>query len=354
MKTWRLAAVGAVVLALSGCRTDPEITRLERENFYKQREIEKLRWQIEDIEDGVAPLRGPCEVPSTRPDEAESSPLGESGPRLGPAAGGTPSTSFPPASARPVPSTREEKSAPPPPPEEETTPKSPVIELPRDLQSPGQAPLGPRSSEPSGAKPPDGGAWAAPADSARAAQITIGQCATYPASSSVGTHPGGLAVIVEPRDITGRVLAAPGDVSAVLVDRAAAEGAAPVARWDFRAAQTAGMLVRGPHGGINLNLPWADGPPAQNGLRLFVRYTTRDGRKLQVERPLDLAAAGQRPSGWLPTPQGPTTEPIAPKDAWRPSDSGGAAPSEAEPDRTASHPSDPTPRRPVWSPERPN
>jgi hypothetical protein len=206
--------------------------------------------------------------------------------------------------------------------------KPPRVVLPGEPLPPGQVPetLRPRS---------DQGGSIRPADNSRVAQITLGE------SHAIYNRPNGseaITVLVEPRDLAGNLLAAPGDVSIVLLDAGAAEGAAPLARWDFRAAQTAGMLQSSPGGGIRLDLPWREGATdhAARGapLRLLVRYTTRDGRKLQTEQPLDLAAAGR-------------------KDSWRATNGNAPGPSEPDGPRTATRPMDGPLQRPVWSPDRP-
>jgi hypothetical protein len=111
---------------------------------------------------------------------------------------------------------------------------------------------------------------------------------------------GGLLAVVEPRDLAGNILDAPGKVTVVVLDPALAGDAARIARWDFSAAQTAEMIRGGPDRGIYLELPWRAGPPAHDKLTLGVRYTTRDGRKLQVERPIQIAPPGDRSAHWLP------------------------------------------------------
>ena len=53
MKSWQLAVLGLAPLLIAGCRTDPAIPILERELYRKDQEINRLRWQIEDMQ-GVA------------------------------------------------------------------------------------------------------------------------------------------------------------------------------------------------------------------------------------------------------------------------------------------------------------
>ena len=48
------------------------------------------------------------------------------------------------------------------------------------------------------------------------------------------------------------------------------------------------MIRTGSQQGIHLRLPWVS-TPAHDRLKVFVRYTTRDGRKLQAERLIGVA-----------------------------------------------------------------
>ena len=81
-------------------------------------------------------------------------------------------------------------------------------------------------------------------------------------------------------------------------------------------------------------MAWPDGPPKHHKLHVFVRYVTADGRKLQTDRPIDVASPGEPPT------RGATTS--APTD--RPADRDDIA--QSPPDDAA------RPHRPVWSPER--
>ncbi len=101
-------------------------------------------------------------------------------------------------------------------------------------------------------------------------------------------------VVVEPRDFGGNIVNVPGDISVALLDPALAGDEARLARWDFVAAETQGMIRTGSQPGIHLRLPWNSAPP-HDRLKVFVRYTTRDGRKLQAERLISVALGGPPP-----------------------------------------------------------
>ena len=55
------------------------------------------------------------------------------------------------------------------------------------------------------------------------------------------------------------------------------------------------MIRTGSQPGIHLRLPWTS-TPAHDRLKVFVRYTTRDGRKLQTERLISVALDGPPPA----------------------------------------------------------
>jgi hypothetical protein len=333
MTTWRLAAVGGMLLLLSGCKIDPEIERLEHENLCYKRQIEHLHWKMEEMQGANGGNCGPCEGPGWRPADAAPRTISQPGPMLG-SADGMPATVVPPAHAMPgtfapngrVPSTVV--------PEEGAAITPPIVVMPRQSLPPGQVPetLAPPAERPapeSASPPPLRGSALRPPDNSRVAQISLNPSAGDGEDRRRGEA---ISLLVEPRDIAGNLLMLPGDLSVALLDPGAAAGTAPLARWDFRAAETAGMLERGPGGGIRLDLPWPVLPTTPDHLRLLVRYTTRDGRRLQAEKPIELAAKAN--------------------DSWHPGGREGPGAGEAESPRTASRASDVPLRRPVWSPNR--
>ena len=50
MKIWRIVVFALLGLAMAGCRSDPEVAYLQRDNLRKQRKIEQLQNRIEDLE----------------------------------------------------------------------------------------------------------------------------------------------------------------------------------------------------------------------------------------------------------------------------------------------------------------
>ena len=128
------------------------------------------------------------------------------------------------------------------------------------------------------------------------AQITLHPALTGGIGTGGRHGDEGLLVVVEPRDFGGNIVNAPGNISVALLDPALSGEQARLARWDFAAAETQGMIRTGSQPGIHLRLPWTS-TPAHDRLKVFVRYTTRDGRKLQAERLIAVALNGPPPAG---------------------------------------------------------
>ena len=75
--------------------------------------------------------------------------------------------------------------------------------------------------------------------------------------------------------------------------------AARVARWDFDQSAMRQMLAASAPGrGIKLEMPWPATAPDASRLKLFVRYETSDGRRLQADREIFVTLPGQALSRW--------------------------------------------------------
>ncbi len=329
MKTWQFVVPGLLGLALAGCRNDPSVALLERDNRKKEWEIHQLHKRVEDLEEalnGGAPA-GPAILRGV--------PSGEMPPEPGTIEGSRPG----PASTRPAPPFT-------PPGRSNSQPETPVPggfdfspgtpappgEIPERMRAPGNGvPL--RQVSPPGGSPSGGSSQWSPAggqtlaghsaltDNSPVAQITLHPALTGGIGTGVRSGDEGLLVVVEPRDFGGNIVNAPGEISVAVLDPALSGEQARLARWDFAAAQTEGMIRTGSQPGIHLRLPWAS-TPAHDRLKVFVRYTTRDGRKLQAERLIAVAVNGPPP---------------VPREVL----------SEADAAQTASRP-----QRPQWSPVR--
>jgi hypothetical protein len=358
-----------IALALSGlllasCRSDPAVAMLERDNREKEDEIYHLRWRIQALEDQLqtaAPAAArpipnmPAEEPllDTPPRHAPippTPPVLRDRPSIGPR------TSTPRTSPTPAPSTIDVQVPSEPLPSGEIPDRlkpggpadlplqPPAGGLPIEAPGapgvlPGISPGGAPAPSPSGGRSgwhqhdiPADPVSSAAATSARVAQITLNSSLTGGIGSEMTLSDHGLLVVVEPRDITGKIIDAPGDISAVLYDTELSGEGSRVGRWDFTAAETSALLRPSPDHGIHLILPWNAGPPEHGKLKLFVRYTTEDGRKLQIERPVTVALAHDTPA---PSPQRRSSPPEPVEQV------------PTDPAHTASRPG-----RPVWSPDR--
>jgi hypothetical protein len=121
--------------------------------------------------------------------------------------------------------------------------------------------------------------------------------------SDLDGQPGddGLSVVIEPRSEDDQFVPQSGGVSIVVLDPTKAGDAARVARWDFAAAEVQQKLTTTSAArGIRLQMPWPATPPTSDKLHVFVRYETADGRRLQTDREIFVARAGQHSQRWTP------------------------------------------------------
>lgn len=138
------------------------------------------------------------------------------------------------------------------------------------------------------------------ADNRRVERVTLNRALTGGYERDAQFGDAGVAVLVEPRDARGQLVAAAGPISVVLLDRGASGDAARVARWEFTAEQAATLYRRTPHGeGFYLEMPWPGSPPARSHLHLFVRYTTKDRRNVEASREIDVALRAEKGRNWL-------------------------------------------------------
>jgi hypothetical protein len=338
MKPWKTALAALVLLTIAGCRSDPAVPILERELRRKEDEIYRLRATLDDMQD--------CSVSSSDRAVNDSRPTSSEEPEarsrrssrsenipgvppvdidLGSPGSSTAPKNFDPGEKSPSGGSsnplKENRNHPV---QDETT--GPVLERETGGMSarPARARMASRSAS---AEPftPSG-------DSRQVASIVLDRILTGGISEESGSGDQGILVVVEPRDRKGRTIDAPAEMSVVVIDPAVEGDAARVARWDFTPAETAALFRRtGSSQAIHLTTVWPADPPTHNKLHLFVRYVTADGRKLQAEKPIEVALAGDKTARWNPDQE--------PED-------------NAEP-RMAVRAEQTKPRRPAWSPERP-
>ena len=385
MKKSPLAVAGLFCLVLAGCRTDPSITLLERQNRMLEDEVYQLRGVIQDYEEGMTQNCVVAESADGAPVQGETWRARES-------------TTVPSESNEP----RGRRSS-----SGQAIP-GPVVEMPGEALPPGkipkilERPAGTRPAEPGKLNPPqapmqldsqpgpnlpgsqgsdrDGtsktskihptGRYESVAkdDSKDVGQLVLNRMLTGGYGTEGRSGDSGVLAVIEPRDAKGRRLEAPGDVAVVLVDPSKTGREAKLARWDFPAAETA-KLFRG-NGiarGMYVECPWPDRPPDNNQLHLYVRYTTRDGRQLEADQSVEVALPGEKAARW--TPAGPELQPAAGSDrelsAYQRSDAEAAeseasdspaddaeSPRRARSMRTATQANSAAVPRPVWSPER--
>ena len=364
MKPWQLAVLGLALLLIAGCRSDPNVAVLERDNYRLAQEVRHLRWQIDDLQDAINSCPEQSVGRGTSGEDRE--PEGRLRRNHHESNGMTP-----PETELGTPTSKPPKSLSPgfsPPPDIPEVPENirnptrgssnndgPVLEGDPDRFSaiPGRVTMASATSaipfRPSG-------------DSRRVASIMIDPVISGGIGSADNSGDRGLLVAVQPRDVRGSAVDAPAEVSVAAFDRSLRGEAARVARWDFTPAETASLFCRTVNGGaIHLAMGWPSRPPQHNKLQLFVRYVTADGRKLETTGMVEIALPGERTARWTPTEKPTPRERAAPVErpverepaanSWRPNETP-VARSPEPPPYIASRTAEPGPERPVWSPAR--
>ncbi len=282
MKAWKPSVVLALCLGAAACRSDPNIALLERELRLQEDRIYQLEDELELCSDELqearrklAQIERPAAASSVvRPTDVRSAPAEANPGALVPEA--IPSVVMPPESDSANPAA-------------------------------GAAPAG--SSGP-GFPVRGVGLQRKPAvvggSSRQVAAIELNRLATGGFRRGRAAGHEGVMVVIEPRDAQGRIVAAAGQISVVVVDPSLPGDIGRIARWDFAAEEAETLLVTdGPAPGLHLELPWPAEPPQNEDLHLFVRYITADGRKLQTDRPIKIELADPAPRTARPSPVGP-------------------------------------------------
>jgi hypothetical protein len=351
MKFWPIAVLGLTCLLISGCRTDPAIQLLERDNRRLEDEIYRLRACLEDYESGMIVQGG--EVVSTRHDNADAERKPNTTPARRP--------DLPPGATIVPPSVELDQS----PANESEGVRSPASgKPPRRLEkndAPGPTPGGAGEDEapPFEMKnmsylPPIKG------DNLQVVQIVLHDKLCW--ADETGMH-----VVFEARDRHNRRIDASGDVSIALVDPTLVppSGITPpeakIARWDYPADAVSSMFRKTNAGNVmSIDASWDGNPPPQKNLMLYVRYKTRDGRNLiagelpiKIRRTEDRTARVQPPERLQPGVEehsGPLLVRNEAPDDTPTADS--TSEDRRESLRTTSRESSPRLKRPEWSPER--
>jgi len=296
MKPWRIAILLMAVSAATGCRVDPAVVLLERENRLQEDRIFELEGMIEDYEFELASLRrendGLTESQRGHSDGEASPPRIDSPPEKP----GTLDVQGPPlieAPSDPVldPGYQESEF----PPNSEAPPYEPPATGTLDLGTPANEggdgnfvePILPLSRQ---------------SDSRRVERIELAELFSggYDRDGQEGHE--GIRVVIEPVDGMGRAVDAPADISVVVLDPALEGEAQRVARWDYTTEEVAAIAGRSDMSGcLSLEMAWPKGPPENEELRLAVRYTTADGRRLESQQPIRVVLPSSSSIGWAPS-----------------------------------------------------
>jgi len=341
MKSWQLVVTAAVLPAVLpvvvGCRTDPNVVLLERENRMLEDQIYRLRAQLTDCREVMQARGAPCIV---APGSSRAARDGTG--RMIDAA--SPSL---------------EKSSVFVPGEPDATVETPDAakpgtpsDAPQNRRAPAEVPSGEQLKEAPEFRPTstnfNSGVVAGAAGGGRVARIALSpeMCGGYDADGKPGDE--GIRLLIQPQNTQGRPIAAPGEVAVVLLDPALVGESARVARWDFSATETAARFRSDvAAAGIHLQRRWPAAPPLHGKLHLFVRYTTADGHRLEADRPIEVALPGAPAPApdWVPAESQPSE--------WEAGSPPKVRVSGAPSSRAAARPTPPAVERPSWSPDRP-
>ncbi len=262
MRTLHIALVALPLLAL-GCRADPNQVLLEQESRMLEDKVYHLQALLDDCH--------AAREATIRENEALKKEL--AGGDRGPGADSRgPALELPGDSATPRRSPRGK------------APKleAPIIELPEPSDTP------PTEKMPGGDESTfvDG----------QPTQLVINKRLTGGMDRDGHNGDEGILVVVEPRDAQGQLVKTPGAVSVVVMDPALEGDATRVARWDFASREVTNHFQNTAFGsGLHFELPWPGRPPQNRDLRLFVRFTTADGTKINADAPIEVRAASDPP-----------------------------------------------------------
>jgi hypothetical protein len=349
-----LAGLGILCLGLAvaaGCRTDPHVQALERENRILEDQVYAYQDQLQRCCAERDEARRKAGLPQSEPPLEPLSPTPQS--RSGRSSNGLSGLRLPQIELPPEPlpagqiperfKTGPSSTTPAP-----LDPRTP--DLSPDISLPAPRSRGPGASNASRSRviPASYVAEGRP-DTVRLARITLGEEMTGGYRTGDQGPIEGISVHVEPRTSDDRLMLVSAPVSVVLIDPALPDDQARVARWELSANEVLAMARQTPSGdGLHLDLAWPSDPPRPGRYKLFVRLSTRDGRKLDAQRELVLgvpraARDDGRPQsidGWQRKPPAPQPVPTEAAPTLAP------VPSPADSPPSSSD-------RPVWSPNRP-
>ena len=320
MNVCRLWLLITLLVALPGCTSGPALNAhietlnneyrqledqyyaLEGENQQLSLEVKRLERQIEKLggdPDNVGTMMQPTPRRPSRPNIDLQPPMIELPDNSPP--GDAPSID-PPFTPAPM---RE-------PPGPSLAPPPAVMPAPSSLRKPAaEAPAEPAEDLPMPPKLPETPSAPEPIDP-RVTHVHLNP--TLTGGNDFDQQPGddGLSILIEPRNRRDQYVPQAGAISVVVIDPAQTGAASRIARWDFDLTATQQKLKNSSAAdGIHLQLPWPAKAPEHNRLKLYVRYETADGRKLQTDREIFVALPGEVSQRW--TPRAPTSSVASPK-----------------------------------------
>ena len=271
MRTLQIALwILILPLLASGCRTNPNQVLLERESRLLEDKVHHLESLLDDSH--------AAREATIRENESLKKELAGGDRGAGPAVREprenyqAPSIELPSGEGEPPRRSRRQKA-----------PKlePPTIELPEPSDTPAvEMPPGDENAAAEG--PPT--------------QLVINQQLTGGLDRDGQRGDEGILVVVEPRDAEGHWVQTSGAVSVVVMDPALEGDATRVARWNFDHHEVTSHFRNTVFGrGLQFELPWPAEPPQNRNLRLFVRFTTEDGRKLTSDVPLEVRTPSDPP-----------------------------------------------------------
>ena len=297
--------LGAALLA-GGCRSSGRQELLERDLRHQEDRIYQLETHLNECQQWLEAMQAENEDLRDQVEKGTPAPKASSRRGNGAASSVAPADRVPPYAGPP------QISPPNPAVPDGKLPEMvapPSVELP-DLSPPKSTPKAPTprineqgSVEGNSVK----GGSVEQAEQGEVAAITLNGALTggYNADAQPGDE--GVMVVIEPHGPGGEVVAVPAKVSVVAMDPSLEGDAARIARWNFTTEQAAGHAKKTAQAtGLHFNLVWPQEPPQHKSLKLFVRYITPDGRKLDAEQAIEIEPPPRQARAWIrsvnPTP----------------------------------------------------
>lgn len=359
MKTWPILSLACACFLSAGCRQDPYLSATFEMMNQEKRHLEDRVYELEDELDQFQDQLESARRENNKLRKLEGSEEEPSRPKRGSI---LPRSSDPPRNGAPK-DPREPKIEFGEPGEPERAVPGGGGARPRPAKMPaklGPEMNGPNMNGPAGKNdlpPPaefegEQTAYVEPEDT-RVTHIILNPFLTGGHDFDHKAGDDGVAVIVEPRNKEDQFVQQAGPVSIVVIDPEIEGKEGRIARWDFDSIEVGKLMKKKGLGrGIHFKLPWPNKPPENNKLKVFVRYQTLDGRKLEADRDITIAKLGQFSQRWTPRPldasvlggsAGTSTSVLV----GHTEDAGERLISKKKPS-----PSGDTARRPMWSPNR--